>query len=109
MEPAPLTWLESLKPGSIDSWEDMKNVFTNNYAGSMQRPGNRIDLAQVKQQKDETLRNYLRHFFEKKATIVDILEGDVIEMASGIVSCTKTLVDVVWLLSKNSKPWPRLG
>ena len=45
MEPAPLTWLESLKPNSIDSWSNLKKDFTSNYAGAMQRPGNRIDLA----------------------------------------------------------------
>jgi hypothetical protein len=74
-----LTWLESLKPGSIDSWEKLKEEFTNNFAGSMTRPGNRVDLAQVKQKKDEPLRDYLCRFFEKKATIVDISERDVID------------------------------
>lgn len=45
----------------------------------MTRPSNRVDLAQVKQQKNETLRDYLRRFFEKKTTIVDISERDVID------------------------------
>ena len=79
MEPAPLTWLESLKPKSIDSWEDLTKAFTNNNAGSMSRPGNKIDLSQVKQKENETLCDYLHHFFEKKATIVDISEIDIIE------------------------------
>ena len=79
MEPAPLTWLESLKPKSIDSWADLTKAFTNNFAGSMARPGNKIDLRQIKQKEGETLRDYLRRFFEKKATIVDISEADVIE------------------------------
>lgn len=79
MEPAPLIWLESLKPKSIDSWADLTKAFTNNFAGSMARPGNKIDLRQIKQKEGETLRDYLRWFFEKKATIVDISEADVIE------------------------------
>src|SRR5688572_15004028 len=79
MELVPLTWLESLKPRTIDSWEDLTKAFTNNYAGSMTRPGNKIDLSQVKQKEGETLRDHLRRFFKKKATIVDILETDIIE------------------------------
>ena len=32
LEPAPLTWLESLKPESIHSWDDLKKVFVDNFA-----------------------------------------------------------------------------
>nr|XP_034604634.1 uncharacterized protein DDB_G0284311-like [Setaria viridis] len=52
MAATPLTWLESLARNSIDSWEDLKKVFTSNYAGAMQRPGNIIDLSRIKQQQD---------------------------------------------------------
>jgi hypothetical protein len=31
LESTPLTWLESLKPNSIDSWEDLRRVFINNF------------------------------------------------------------------------------
>ena len=48
MEPAPLTWLESLKPKSIDSWADLTKAFTNNFVGSMARLGNKIDLRKIK-------------------------------------------------------------
>jgi hypothetical protein len=34
LESAPLTWLESLKPNSIDSWEDLKRAFIDNFQGS---------------------------------------------------------------------------
>jgi hypothetical protein len=33
LELAPLAWLESLKPDSIDSWEDLKRVFVENFPG----------------------------------------------------------------------------
>jgi hypothetical protein len=39
LEFAPLTWLESLKPNSIDPWEDLKQAFINNFQGSMIRAG----------------------------------------------------------------------
>ena len=31
LEPAPLTWLESLVRGSIHSWEDLKKAFIDNF------------------------------------------------------------------------------
>jgi hypothetical protein len=31
LESVPLTWLESLKPDSIDSWEDLKWAFIDNF------------------------------------------------------------------------------
>jgi len=48
MEAAPLTWLESLKKNSINSWDDLKTVLTSNYAGPMQHPGNKIVLSHKK-------------------------------------------------------------
>jgi hypothetical protein len=78
LESTPLTWLESLKPNSIDSWEDLKRAFINNFQGFMIRAGTRHDLSQVKQKMNETLRSYTRRFFEMRATITNITDEDVI-------------------------------
>jgi hypothetical protein len=45
LESAQLTWLESLKLDSIDSREDLKNVFIDNFQGSMLWVGTRHDLS----------------------------------------------------------------
>ena len=37
LEPAPLTWLESLARESIHSWDDLKKPFINNFQGSLHR------------------------------------------------------------------------
>jgi hypothetical protein len=54
-------------------------VFTSNFAGAMQRPGNKVDLAQVKQHRDETLREYTHRFFDKKATVINISDREIID------------------------------
>lgn len=72
LEQAPLTWLENLDKRSIDTWDDLKKQFTSNFTGALGCTGNRMDLAQVKQKSNETLRNYMRRFFDKRATIVDV-------------------------------------
>ncbi|RLM62141.1 GAG-POL precursor [Panicum miliaceum] len=78
LDSAPLAWLESLKPNSIDSWEDLKRALINNFQGSMIRASTRYDLSQVKQEMNETLMSYTRHFFETRATIANITDEDVI-------------------------------
>jgi hypothetical protein len=64
LDQAPLTWLESLEKYSIDKWDQLKEQFTSNFTGAMGRSGTRMDLAMVKQEQGETLRKYMRHFFE---------------------------------------------
>jgi hypothetical protein len=39
LDPAPLTWLESLSNNSIDSWERLKKVFIDNFQGAIARAG----------------------------------------------------------------------
>jgi hypothetical protein len=79
LEPAPLTWLESLPNDSIDSWEGLKKVFIDNFQGAITRAGTRHDLAQCKQERNELLRSYTRRFFDVRATIANIMEEDIID------------------------------
>jgi spermidine synthase len=39
-----------------------------------------MDLAMVKQEQGETLRKYMRHFFDKHATVVDVTDKEVIDL-----------------------------
>jgi hypothetical protein len=79
LDPAPLTWLESLNNNSIDSWERLKKVFIDNFQGAITRAGTRHDLAQCKQKCNELLRSYTRRFFDVRATIANISEEDIID------------------------------
>jgi hypothetical protein len=71
----------------IDKWDQLKEQFTSNFTGAMGRSGTRMDLAMVKQEQGETLRKYMRHFFDKRATIVDVTDKEVIDL-SKMVSTT---------------------
>jgi hypothetical protein len=62
------------------AWDQLKEQFTSNFAGAMGRSGTRMDLAMVKQEQGETLRKYIRRFFDKRATIVDITDKEVIDL-----------------------------
>jgi hypothetical protein len=80
LDQAPLTWLESLEKYSIDKWDQLKDQFTSNFAGAMGRSGTRMDLAMVKQEQGETIRKYMRCFFDKRATVVDVTDKEVIDL-----------------------------
>jgi hypothetical protein len=80
LDQAPLTWLESLKKFSIDKWDQLKEQSTSNYAGVMGQSGTRMDLAMVRREQGETLRKYMRCFFDKRATAVDATDKEVIDL-----------------------------
>jgi hypothetical protein len=88
LDQAPLTWLESLDKHSIDKWDQLKEQFTSNFAGSMGRSGTRMDLAMVKQEQGETLHKYMHCFFDKRATVVDVTDKEVIDLfQDGLYHC----------------------
>jgi hypothetical protein len=80
LDQAPLTWLESLEKYSIDKWDQLKEQFTSNFAGAMGYSGTHMDLAMVKQEQGETLRKYMRCFFDKRATVVDVTDKEFINL-----------------------------
>ena len=79
LEPMPLTWLESLKCEFIHSWEDLKKVFVDNFQGSLHRVATHHALAMCKQESGESLRSYVKRFFDKRATIANVSDEDVID------------------------------
>jgi hypothetical protein len=79
LDPAPLTWLESLSNNSINSWEGLKKVFIDNFQGAITCAGTCHDLAQCKQEGNELLRSYTHRFFDVRAAIANISEEDIID------------------------------
>jgi hypothetical protein len=66
----------------------LNKQFTSNFAGAMGRSGTRMDLAMVKQKQGETLRKYMRRFFDKRATVVDVTDKEVINLfQDGLYYC----------------------
>jgi hypothetical protein len=52
-----------------------------------------MDLAMVKQEQCETLRKYLRRFFDKRATVVDVTDKEVIDLFQDILYHRRTFED----------------
>ena len=79
LEPAPLTWLESLACESIYSWEDLKKAFVDNFQGSLDRVATRHALSRIKQEQGESIRSYVKRFFDTRATIPNVKDDDIID------------------------------
>jgi hypothetical protein len=94
LDPAPLTWLESLNNNSIDSWERLKKVFIDNFQGAITCVGTRHDLAQCKQERNELLWSYTCHFFDMRATM-RISRRKTSSTASTTVSPTQASIETL--------------
>ena len=55
LKPATMNWLTSLQSNIIDSWDDLKRLFVENYKATCERPGMKHDLAIVYQKPSELL------------------------------------------------------
>ena len=78
-EPVPLTWLENLARESIHSWDDLKKAFIDNFQGSLHRVATRHTLYLCKQEQGESIRSYVKCFFDTRATIPNVADDDVID------------------------------
>ena len=55
LKDAARSWLLNLPPGSISSWNEMRDRFFTNFQGTRGRPSAAGDLRHIKQQPGETL------------------------------------------------------
>ena len=58
LESVPVQWFNKLRKGSIDTWEDLKALFVENFAGVITRLSTRNELRNYKLP-NESLREYL--------------------------------------------------
>jgi hypothetical protein len=81
LDPAPLTWLESLSNNSINSWEHLKKVFIDNFLmqGPTLGPQERSLVQVLVTIFLSVSRNVTRSFFDVRATITNISEDDIID------------------------------
>ena len=71
-------WLLSLRENSIQSWDDLKKVFTENYMATCEQPNTKYDLEKLHQTSGESLRNFIRRFSEKRNFMPNISDAKAI-------------------------------
>jgi hypothetical protein len=78
LAPSAMNWLMSLRANSIESWDDLKRFFIENYMAMCQRPCTKYDLEKLYQRSRELLRSYIMHFSKTRNTIPNISNGKAI-------------------------------
>lgn len=68
----------SLRPDSIESWDELKKVFIKNYMVTCQQPGMKYDLEKLHQMSGEPLRSYIRRFSKTRNSIPNITDSEAI-------------------------------
>jgi hypothetical protein len=59
----------------------------------MGRSGSRMDLAMVKQEQGEMLRQYMHRFIDKRATVVDVTDKEVVDLFQDVLYHRRTFED----------------
>ncbi len=66
------------RPNSINTWDQLKEQFVNNYRVTCKQPGMKYDLERLRQGSRDSLRDYIRHFSEIRNDIPDITDAEAI-------------------------------
>jgi hypothetical protein len=82
LEPTPLRWFNKLRKDSVYTWEELKALFVENFVAVLTRSTTKTEFRNCKQNQGESLSEYYRRFSEMRATILDVLDSDVIEFFS---------------------------
>ena len=64
---------------SIHSWEDLKKAFVDNFQWLLHQVATRHALSMIKQEQGESIRSYIKCFFDTRATIPNVADDDVID------------------------------
>jgi hypothetical protein len=84
-------WLDHLPKNLIDCWEDLKEIFTDNFQGTYVWPSNPWDLNGCQQKQGESLQDYIRCFSRKCHKLPKICDADAISTFWFSTNC-QTLV-----------------
>jgi hypothetical protein len=71
-------WLDNILRNMIDSWEDLKEIFTSNFQDMYVWPSKPLDLKSCRQKSGESLRDYIRCISQKGHELPRVADANVI-------------------------------
>jgi hypothetical protein len=88
------SWLINLPEGSIHPWDQLCAMFIGNFQGTYERPSTVETLKTIKQKHDESLRDYVKRFYNAKNSISHIQDIEIINAFRDGVSDIKTVEEI---------------
>jgi hypothetical protein len=89
------SWLINLPEGSIYSWDQLCVIFITNFQGTYERPSTTKTLKTIKQKHDESLRDYVKCFYNARNAIRYIQDIEIINTFCDGVSDINTMEEIV--------------
>jgi hypothetical protein len=88
------SWLINLPEVSITSWDQLCAMFIENFQGTHERPSTAETLKTIRQKHDESLRDYVKHFYNARNAIPYIQDIEIINDFRNGVSDIKTVEEI---------------
>jgi hypothetical protein len=88
------SWLINLPKASIQFWDQLCAMFIGNFQGTYERPSTTETLKTIKQRHDESLRDYVKCFYNARNAIPHIQDIEIINTFRDGVSDIKTVEEI---------------
>jgi hypothetical protein len=88
------SWLINLLEGSIYNWDQLFTMFIRNFKDTYKRPSTAETLKTIKQKHDESLQDYVKHFYNARNAIPYIQDIEIINAFRNRVSNIKTVQEI---------------
>jgi hypothetical protein len=88
------SWLFNLPKGSVTSWDQLCAMFIWSFQGMYERPSIAETLKTIRQKHDESLRDYVKYFYNARNAIPYIQDIKIINVFCDRVSDTKTIEEI---------------
>jgi hypothetical protein len=88
------SWHIDLPKGSITSWDQMCAMFIGNFYGMYEHPSIAETLKTIRQKHDESLWDYVKHFYNTRNAIPYIQEIEIINAFHDGVTDIKTVEEI---------------
>jgi hypothetical protein len=92
------SWLINLPEGFIHSWDQLCTMFIENFQGTFEHLSTTVILKTIKQKHDESLHDYVKHFYNGRNSISHIQDIEIINAFRDGVSDVKT-IEVIAMLT----------
>jgi hypothetical protein len=87
-------WLVNLPERTIYNWDQLCVIFIGNFQGTYHCPSTTETLKTIKQKPDESLRDYVKYFYNAGNTIIIIQDIEIINAFWDGVSDIKTIEEI---------------
>jgi hypothetical protein len=88
------SWLINLPEGSIYTWDQLCTMFIENFQGAYEHPSAVGGLKTIKQKHDESLRDYVKYFYNARNAIPCIQDIEIINVFRDGVNHIKTMEEI---------------